>query len=199
MDAQLLAQRNTLMPALGNPGRTVPPEADAPTRAAAEAVLRRDNLLSLMKQTDLLNRWDGAGPWLLRFKDRVMDPGAPPSEEERINAMIGFLEERLTVKTARVHGDHRHRLAGRAAGLPAGGHRPAELPRPAPRGRGVHHRRDHLHPRGPRHDLREAIDDAMEDIKRRHGRSATRHQPRRSPAAPARPCRRRRSGPRPPR
>ena len=58
VDAQLLAQRNTLMPALGNPGRTVPLEADVPTRAAAEAVLRRDNLLSLMKQTDLMNRWE---------------------------------------------------------------------------------------------------------------------------------------------
>ncbi len=100
VDAQLLAQRNTLMPALGNPGRKVPLEADSPTRAAAEAVLRRDNLLSLMKQTDLLNRWQITRPGLLRFKDWAFDLlGGPPSEEDRINAMIGFLEKRLTVET----------------------------------------------------------------------------------------------------
>src|SRR5678816_1805861 len=49
VEATLLAQRNTVMPSLSNPNRRVPLEADSPTRAAAETVLRRDNLLSLMK------------------------------------------------------------------------------------------------------------------------------------------------------
>jgi uncharacterized protein involved in exopolysaccharide biosynthesis len=100
VEAQLLAQRNTVMPALGNPGRKVPLEADSPTRGAAEAVMRRDNLLSLMKQTDLLNRWHQTRPRLLRFKDRVMNfIGGPPSEEDQTDAMVGFLERRLTVVT----------------------------------------------------------------------------------------------------
>jgi len=99
VDAQLLAQRNTLMPALGNPGRTVPTDAESPTRAAAETVLRRDNLLSLMKQTDLLNRWERGRPQVLRLKDYLTALVAPPSEEDRVNAMVGFLEKRLTVST----------------------------------------------------------------------------------------------------
>ncbi|HET6981450.1 MAG TPA: hypothetical protein VFI53_04875, partial [Myxococcaceae bacterium] len=99
VDAQLLTQRNTVMPALGNPGRTVPTDANVPTRAAAETVLRRDNLLSLMKQTDLLNRWEQKRTPVLRLKDWLVQQIAPPSEEDRINAMVGFLEKRFSVTT----------------------------------------------------------------------------------------------------
>jgi hypothetical protein len=99
VDAQLLTQRNTVMPALGNPGRTVPTDANVPTRAAAEAVLRRDNLLSLMKQTDLLNRWEHQRTPVLRLKDWLVQQIAPPSEEDRINAMVGLLEKRFSVTT----------------------------------------------------------------------------------------------------
>jgi uncharacterized protein involved in exopolysaccharide biosynthesis len=100
IEAQLLAQRNSVMSALGNPSRKVPLEADSPTRAAAETVLRRDNLLSLMKQTDLLNRWHQSRSWLYRLKDRLVDLIAAPTEEERTMAMVEFLETRLTVKAA---------------------------------------------------------------------------------------------------
>src|ERR1700737_1696394 len=55
---KLLAQRNEVMSALSNPGRAVPWDADAPTRAAAETVLKRDNLISLIRQTDLMNEWE---------------------------------------------------------------------------------------------------------------------------------------------
>lgn len=99
VDAQLLTQRNTVMPALGNPGRTVPTDANVPTRAAAETVLRRDNLLSLMKQTDLLNRWEQKRTPVLRLKDWLVQQIAPPSEEDRINAMVGLLEKRFNVTT----------------------------------------------------------------------------------------------------
>ena len=98
VEAQLLAQRNTVMPALGNPNRTVPFEADSPTRAAAETVLRRDNLLSLMKQTDLMKHWLAQRGWLFRLKDRVVDMVSAPTEEEKTLAMVEFLESRLTVK-----------------------------------------------------------------------------------------------------
>jgi uncharacterized protein involved in exopolysaccharide biosynthesis len=98
VDAQLLAQRNTVMAALGNPKRTVPFEADSPTRAAAETVLRRDNLLSLMKQTDLMNHWLRNRGWLFRLKDWLVDLISAPTEEEKTMAMVEFLESRLTVK-----------------------------------------------------------------------------------------------------
>jgi hypothetical protein len=99
VDTQLLAQRNAMMPALGNPNRTVPLEADSPTRAAAEAVLRRDNLVSLIKQTDLMNHWAANRSQVLRLKDRLVALVDPPTEEDKLNAMIGFLEARLSVVT----------------------------------------------------------------------------------------------------
>lgn len=98
IEAQLLAQRNSVMPALGNPSRSIPFESDSPTRAAAETVLRRDNLLSLMKQTDLMNHWYRNRTWLFRLKDRVVDRISAPTEEEKTLAMVEFLETRLTVK-----------------------------------------------------------------------------------------------------
>ncbi len=100
VDAQLLTQRHTVMPALGNPGRTVPTEANVPTRAAAETVLGHDNLLSLMKQTDLLNHWERSRTPILRFKDWVVSSVTNPSEEDRVNAMVGFLENRFHITTA---------------------------------------------------------------------------------------------------
>jgi uncharacterized protein involved in exopolysaccharide biosynthesis len=99
VETELLAQRNSLMPALGNPGRNVPSDADVPTRAASETVKRRDNVLSLMKQTDLMSYWERTRPPLLRFKDRVMEVIGPRSEDERVNDMLGFLDQRLTVTT----------------------------------------------------------------------------------------------------
>jgi len=101
VETQLLAQKNSLMPALGNPGRTVPSEADAPTRAASETVLRRDNLVSLMKQTDLMKQWDATRLPHLRLKDKVVTVFfGPPSEEERTTALLEFLEKMLKVTTA---------------------------------------------------------------------------------------------------
>jgi hypothetical protein len=100
VEAQLLTQRHTVMPALGNPGRTVPTEANVPTRAAAETVLGHDNLLSLMKQTDLLNHWERSRTPILRLKDWVVRGVASPSEEDRVNAMLGFLQDRFHITTA---------------------------------------------------------------------------------------------------
>jgi uncharacterized protein involved in exopolysaccharide biosynthesis len=98
IEAQLLAQKNSVMSALGNPGRPIPFDSDSPTRAAAETVMRRDNLLSLMKQTDLMAHWYRNRTWLFRLKDRVVDLISAPTEEEKTLAMVEFLETRLTVK-----------------------------------------------------------------------------------------------------
>jgi hypothetical protein len=98
VEALLLAQRNSVMSALGNPSRAIPPDADSPTRAAAETVLRRDNLLSLMKQTDLVNHWYRNRSWLFRLKDRLVDLIAAPTEEEKTVALAEFLASRLTVQ-----------------------------------------------------------------------------------------------------
>ena len=97
VEAELLAQRNLMMPALGNPGRVVPADADAPTRAAPETVRRRDNLVSLVRQTNLLERWEQTKAPVIRLRDWVVKLVSPITEEEKQEELIEMLEKRLYV------------------------------------------------------------------------------------------------------
>ena len=96
---KLLAQRNAVMPALSNPGRQVPWDADAPTRAAAETILRRDNLIALIQKTDLMREWERTRAPVLKFKDWVMKRVTryEPTPEEKLDGMIGQLEAKIKV------------------------------------------------------------------------------------------------------
>jgi uncharacterized protein involved in exopolysaccharide biosynthesis len=100
VDTRILVQRNQVMAALGNPNRAIPWEADTPTRAASETVLRRDNLVSLVKETGLIDHWESTRPRLNRWKDAVMArlKGAP-TDEDKLQALVGMLERRLMVTT----------------------------------------------------------------------------------------------------
>ncbi|MBS2031474.1 MAG: hypothetical protein JST54_26470 [Deltaproteobacteria bacterium] len=99
VESKLLAQRNTVMNALDNPNRSWG-EGDAPLRAASETVLRRDNLVLLIKQTDLVDTWERTRAPAVRLKDRVLELiNGPPTDDDRIDALVGLLEKRLTVET----------------------------------------------------------------------------------------------------
>ncbi|MDY7226007.1 chain-length determining protein [Hyalangium rubrum] len=90
---------NILNPDPPNPMRP-PNEVDAQTRAAAEAVLRQDNLIALIKKINLLDRWEATRPPLLRAKDTVMRMiSSPPDEDARMDGMVGTLEKKLRVNT----------------------------------------------------------------------------------------------------
>jgi uncharacterized protein involved in exopolysaccharide biosynthesis len=100
VEAGILAQRNAVIAALGNPGRSMPSEADAPTRAASETILSRDNLVALVKQTALVDRWDASRAPLLRLKDFVVRAvGKAPTEEDKLDMLVAVLEKKLTVTT----------------------------------------------------------------------------------------------------
>jgi uncharacterized protein involved in exopolysaccharide biosynthesis len=100
-DGRLLMQRNELMASLVNPGRTIPREAESPTLAAREIVLGRDNVLALMKATNLLEQWQAARSPLLRLKDGLMRLfRSAPTEDERVDALAGLIEQRLQVGTS---------------------------------------------------------------------------------------------------
>ena len=97
-EVKLLAQRNLVMPALGNPGRTVPADSDAPTRLAAETVLKRANLISVIHATQLIEEWDRTRATVLKLKDRVLRVfGGAPTEEDKLEALIGLLRKRVYV------------------------------------------------------------------------------------------------------
>ena len=96
---KIFAQRNLVMPSLGNPRRSIPNETDAPTRGAADSILAYDNLVALVKETNLVERWEARRPALLRWKDRVVQLFSTPlTEPERQRALVGLLERRLWVQ-----------------------------------------------------------------------------------------------------
>jgi uncharacterized protein involved in exopolysaccharide biosynthesis len=98
IETKLLAQRNEVMTALSNPGRAVPWDADAPTRSAAETILRRDNLVNLIKQVDLVNDWQRTRIPILRFKDWARSfVRRPPTPDETLDGLVGLLEARMVV------------------------------------------------------------------------------------------------------
>jgi len=90
---------NVLNPDPPNPMRPVN-EVDQRTKAAAEAVLRQDNLVAIIKKLYLLDRWEATRPPLLRFKDSVMRAlTSPPDEDAKMDAMTGTLQKKLKVST----------------------------------------------------------------------------------------------------
>ncbi len=98
--AKLLANRNSLMAQLGNPHRSNNFDTDGPTRAAQETVMARDNLVSMVKQTKLLEHWEAHRHPVMRLKDNLMKSiGGEQTEDQRLDNMIGTLEKRLNVYT----------------------------------------------------------------------------------------------------
>jgi hypothetical protein len=104
VETKLFAQRNAVMAALSNPGRAVPWDADAPTKAAAETVLRRDNLIALITQTDLINEWERRRARVLRMKDWTYQKVTryTPDADDKLEALIGLLEARMDVEAGPV-------------------------------------------------------------------------------------------------
>jgi capsular polysaccharide biosynthesis protein len=97
-EVKILAQRNLVLPALGNPNRTVPREADNPTKNVGDTILQHDNLVGLIKQVNLVDRWEVTRPSLLRWKDKVSQRlSGPQTEQERMRSIEGVLEKKLTV------------------------------------------------------------------------------------------------------
>jgi uncharacterized protein involved in exopolysaccharide biosynthesis len=99
VEVKLLAQRNAVMAALSNPGRAVPWDADAPTRAAAETVLRRDNLISLITQTDLINESERRQAPVHRLKSWILETifRYELTPDEKLDSVVAQLEENMLV------------------------------------------------------------------------------------------------------
>ena len=94
----LQAQKADVITALSN--RRAPAGPD-PSKQAAETVLRHDNLVALIRQTDLIRRWpEGRAP-LARLKDAIWARLFPrPNPDEELENFVGLLEKRLWVDTS---------------------------------------------------------------------------------------------------
>src|SRR5262249_32964806 len=96
-ETRILAQKNLVLPALDNPTRAVPHDADAPTKNAADSILKQDNLVAAVKQLDIIDRWEATRQPILRFKDKVFGGLSKKPEDERLRDMVGLLQTRLLV------------------------------------------------------------------------------------------------------
>ena len=97
-ESRLLANNNDLIRALGNPRSSL--TSEDPTRAARELIFAHDNLVSLIKQTNLMKSWQETRPSVVKVKDQVVDfIAGPDSEEDKVDAMVGLLEKKLQVTT----------------------------------------------------------------------------------------------------
>ena len=101
VETKFFAEKNFVMPALGNPRRAVPSDGDSPTRLAQEAVMKRTNLLEIARKTKLLSFWDQMRSPLGKVRDRVsaMIRG-PMSDSDKLEALLGVMEKRMWVTSA---------------------------------------------------------------------------------------------------
>lgn len=97
VQATILAQRNPMMGTLTNPG--INREWDAPTRAAREVVIRRENLVALCKETDFVRRYLATRSAAVRARDWLFTVlrGKERSEEVLLSSLVDTLESRLWV------------------------------------------------------------------------------------------------------
>jgi uncharacterized protein involved in exopolysaccharide biosynthesis len=111
-EAVLLTKRSSTIAALVNPERIAaldpepasplrpPGEIDSVTRSTARAVMRRENMVSLIKRVNLLDRWEATRAPLLRVKDTLVHLiSSRPTEDIKLDAMVGMLEKQLSVNT----------------------------------------------------------------------------------------------------
>jgi hypothetical protein len=96
---KILVQRNVVIPLLGNPRRPLPADWDVPSRGTSETILRRDNLVAIIRETNLAERWRvGRSPMLQLFDSVGLAVFGPVSEEDRMLALIGALEKKIAVQ-----------------------------------------------------------------------------------------------------
>lgn len=92
VEAQLLAKRNQFLS----------PKDDQQwvglTESASEILHRRENLVNMVRRTNLVREWSARRAPILKFKDKVMAAlFGPPSPEDMEEALVGTLDKALMV------------------------------------------------------------------------------------------------------
>jgi uncharacterized protein involved in exopolysaccharide biosynthesis len=97
---KLLAQRSSALRVLTSRTPQMDNVDSNPTKNVAQMIQRRDNIVALVKEYNLLERFEQTRPAALKFKDRVMGSlfGRASDEDMRM-AMIYTLDKALEVTT----------------------------------------------------------------------------------------------------
>jgi len=95
VESRLLAQKNPVLAV-----RADSSQMDQPTRAAAETIMRRDNLQALMRQADVLQEWQKSRAPILKLKDWALRMlHLAPATKELTEGLTDLLEKNFTVWT----------------------------------------------------------------------------------------------------
>jgi uncharacterized protein involved in exopolysaccharide biosynthesis len=95
-EARMMIQREAVLPSLTNPTRAPEDDGDL-TRNARDTILQRNNILAMIEQLDLLDRWVAARQPAARLMDRIASVFSARSSDDRLRDLIAFLDERLAV------------------------------------------------------------------------------------------------------
>jgi uncharacterized protein involved in exopolysaccharide biosynthesis len=98
-EIKIQAQRNQVISTLAGLDRSW--DFDTPTRAASDLVLRTDNLVSLVRKTNLIAAWYANRAPIQKLKDTLLRAVRKPmTGEDQENMLVGTLEKQLSVVTA---------------------------------------------------------------------------------------------------
>jgi uncharacterized protein involved in exopolysaccharide biosynthesis len=97
-ELKLSQQRTSVTRSIVNGQQGGAPEEDTTTKSVAQMIMRRENLVALVRDAHLVDRFQETRPLPLKLKDKLMAKifGAP-SREDMEKAMVGTLETQLTV------------------------------------------------------------------------------------------------------
>ena len=95
---RLLAQKTMMIPALSNPNLQLREGDFAPTKDVADVIRRRENIIEIVKDSNLVTRFYATRSGALRLKDRVVAAIAGPmTDADKEHAVVGTLEKKLEV------------------------------------------------------------------------------------------------------
>jgi uncharacterized protein involved in exopolysaccharide biosynthesis len=94
---KILAQASSGMRTLSGSNQDMN-RVDEPTKNVASMIMRHDNLVALVKQADLADRFDEARAPALRLKDWVVTwLFGPPSDEDKLRILVATLEKKVDI------------------------------------------------------------------------------------------------------
>jgi hypothetical protein len=98
VETKFFAEQNVVMPALNNPGRAMGTEGNAPTKLATDAVQQRDNLIQIIRETNLLGQWEQMRSPVGQARDRLAAYlHGPMSDSDRVNALVAMMSNQMWV------------------------------------------------------------------------------------------------------
>lgn len=98
VETRMLTQRNFIIASLANPGRSIPVDADQPTRAAWEMVMKTDNIKAIVRDAKLVEYWELQRSPMSKLKEVLLRKPPPPmSEEDKHDALTAMLEQAMLV------------------------------------------------------------------------------------------------------